>query len=176
MDDVKATEEGVFKVVTDQDLERATRDGWRLAKILPTTVMVGQRTEVVVIPAPTYNGGGNATTRDNFIPEYGTTHRFLVRLGHDEHVAEMSAEIARQAAALFENGKALGQHEAKQRKMQAELDASLRSAAQEKETSARLLAERETYRTSARRMELDLGKVRKELGEREFTRIVGGET
>ena len=86
MEEFKAFD-GVFKVVHEDQLEQCTRDGWKLVRVL-----VGSRTETVVVP-PTYNGGFSQA-HNNSVMEYGMSHRFLVQLGADEHVARLNKEIS----------------------------------------------------------------------------------
>jgi len=168
MEEFKAFD-GVFKVVHEDQLEQCTRDGWKLVRVLPVTVPVGSRTETVV--PPTYSGGFSQA--HNTVTEYGMSHRFLVQLGADEHVARLNKEISDSQTRQREDMKRLDALAKQQQNTQNALDMAQGVLEARGKTLIEANESIRTLRDKTRRMEEDLGKVRKDLGEREFARITG---
>lgn len=166
---------GVVAVVDADSLQMLTeRRGYELIQVLPCTVVMGHHDEVKEFPSNSYyNGTRSDERRVVSIAEYGNGHKFLVRKDADAVRREMADSIDR----LIAEETRLQNHV---NKLEAEAE-SLRKARDEAKglldsTELKLNAAIQRERdlsARVRRMEVDLGKVRKDIGEREFARITG---
>jgi hypothetical protein len=162
----------VFKVVDAREIETATIEGWQLVEVLPWTDVIGIRSELVVVP-PTFNGG-YSQERFNNISEYGTVHRFLVRKGSETMIAELNKEIGSQNRAIAAKTKEVNDALALQKKSVETIETRDRRI-KDIQTELDLGRDRNTkLQTLMHKLEGDLAKVRKEIGEREWARIIDG--
>jgi DNA primase len=163
----------VYTVAKAWELELKTSTGWQLVKILMAAEEVGEYKDVLNFMS-SYNGQENShhemVDRKVFAPQ----PMFLLRKSADRRIKELldalthSSEEQKKAEAARDE--AVKKHDlvVKSRERADQIVTDLQN------TVDRLTREGTERLRKMQQLELDLGKVRKDIGEREWDRIVGG--
>jgi len=161
---------GVCKIVSASDVEKYTSEGWRLIDIVQTTENVGFRTDIVV--APDYSGGpmGKQSVLN---PIVGIVSQYVLMKDPESALAALNGELAATNQRLSEAETAVRASEASDTKLRAELEAKTRAVGVFRESLDDHVIQLRNAQSTIRRMEVDLGKVRTEIGEAEMRRILG---
>jgi hypothetical protein len=163
----------VYTIAKAWELELKTSTGWTLVKILMAAEEVGEYKDVLNFMS-SYNGQENShhetVARKVFAPQ----PMFLLRKSGDLRVKELLEALTHagqeQKKAEADRDEAAKQHD---------LGVKARERAEQmltklQDTVDRLTREGTERLRKMQQLELDLGKVRKDIGEREWDRIVGG--
>lgn len=164
---IDPAETGVFQVIDSDRLFEFTQQGWRLVAMLPVTALMKQS-----MPRynPNYNDGRPPAPEPTV---YGNEFHCLVRRDEQSALALKTAQIEQLTDSLNRAAE-------KERLAVAEVT-PLRTDLEAKKTEiAALRRSDDSLRESLRqqqnknyRIETDIGKLRKDIGEKEFTRIIG---
>lgn len=158
---------GVLKVVSDKELEAHTSQGWELLELVTETSVVAWSQEQVAAQQP------GMMPMQQSRPCTGTVTRYLVRKNEESAIADAGAKLSEaQKRACVLEGEAKEQAE-KIRQLTSANEVFRKEAHDNALSQDKWRHEHATLRDRYKTMEQDLGKVRKELGEREWARIVG---
>lgn len=162
---------GTFQEVGADLLEHFTSRGWRLVCLVRSSALLGVDTRTESLPS-TYMGG-SPSTHSNVHSHYGEQTRYLLRKDSDTAMEELTTALS-QAVADTQAAKAARTEAEKQLAAAQEQAHRLTKRSQQLDESlAAAMLQRDQERASVRKMETDLGKLRKEIGEREWARILG---
>lgn len=162
---------GTFQEVGPDLLETLTWRGWKLVCVVRTTVLLGTDSRAESLP-PAYIGG-SPSTHLNPHSHYGEQTRYLLRKDPDTTMEELHKALSQASADAQASEAARIEAEKQLAAAKEQVQILTRRAQQVQESYSATLAQRDQERTLAHKMETDLGKLRKELGEREWARILG---
>lgn len=169
-------EKGIVKVVSEYEVEKSTREGWVVeSRFLKKVVLPFQETEV-----------DPHIGKSNYYPIHGNTGVvnvqrmreveqlvFVVRLDEDSAIARLTEELKASTASTQKYAAELGE----QKKIAAEAETKAKALHEGYDNvSARLRAQSEAgevMRKALKKLEEDLAKVRKAVGDIKFKEIVG---
>lgn len=166
MEPIANSQGAVFDVIEATNLEWHTSHGWQLVGVLPCTV------EIALRRTPPLDSGLRHAPAIT-IPEYGIGHRFLIRKSIDTIVDELRSKISGQQTEIARLSKCVTDAEEtikKAEKTKADRDQTITELRSE---LAAATARDKHQQQSFRKIEGDLAKVRKEIGDREWARIIG---
>ncbi len=170
----------VVKVVVAEQLEDATRSGWKFLEVLtettPTTV--GETVNVPVAPGHSPSHGAYASSPGHVVSCTNTRALVVQRLsflvGQDEEsvIAKMNTEIVQLKTSLLNEQKSVA-HQKKDNENLAEIAAGYQRRLKDEEANATRLRERNfSVETQNKKLEESIAKIRKAIGERQMNDIL----
>ena len=166
---------GVWRACEAHELEKLTSNGWSLREVLAGDQVVPGlvRTDHVVIPGA--NGcGGYASPVQNQEPSRVVRRPlFLLARSRDEELAILRETVAALHEAIAAAGHARDEADRALKKAEAARDHEAAATKRALQDLASVAASCGAERDRANKMEADLAKVRKEVGEARVREIVG---
>jgi hypothetical protein len=167
---------GIVKTVHASKLEECTRQGWVVVDAFDeqnTEAVYGVEPRVLPHGPNDYSHEATVSTTHHHLV---TSRYFVVRVDDASHLAGLNEQIAGLKTTLDEKSVALTQAQEALRKTSRDLDTAQLDVTSLRSAAGRMAEDRQAEILKMRRMEDDLGKLRKALGELRVREILGEAT
>lgn len=165
----------VMRVCRPDELEELTRNGWRFVEALPvdemTSVYENFTASEQALLRQHSGGYGVESGRSRHIPI--RTVKILVSQDASSAIAQANARAATAEREASDARRQIAEALAKIKTLEADLRKAQENIAYEKRESDKALSDLRAEQALRRKMELDIGKIRKDIGEARMREILG---
>jgi hypothetical protein len=164
---------GLVKTIHASKLEECSREGWVVVDTYDeqnTELVSGTEPREIPHGPNDYSHEATVFTSRHYVV---TAHYFVVRRDPESHLAELHEEIADLKTLFDEKNVALNQAQAALTKATQDLELAQIDVTSLRSDAGRVSNDRQAERIKMRKMEDDLGKLRKALGELRVREILG---